>query len=325
VDRLYVIGELAGEASINRAIVSGEQAIEVIAGRLRSATSGSAGSTLPSEVYQVAIIGCGPAGLGAAAAAQAKGLRYLLLERATPASSIRDYPRDKFVESAPIRIQHFGNVLLMKTNNRKEALVSEWERAIKQLELKVSEACEVVGISNVGDVFEIKTATEVLFRSSFVVVAIGVRGSPRRLGVSCETPDRVFYKCTDPDEFKNKRILVVGGGRAGADVAQALADPKRSLGNEVHYSFRDALLSAPSPENIKKIFELQEQQCLILHPATEVAEIKPGKILLKPSHVGGTRAVEEIENDVVFAMLGAVPPAFIKTIGLRTIRRGRPS
>jgi thioredoxin reductase len=217
----------------------------------------------------------------------------------------------------------------MKTNSRKEALVTEWERAIKQLGLEVSEMCEVVGVSNVDDVFEIKTAAGGIFRSSFVIVAIGVRGSPRLLGrtraLSGETPDRVFYKCTDPVEFKNKRILVVGGGRAGADVAQALADPKLSLGNEVHYSFRDALLSAPSPENIKRIFDLQEQNCLILHPATEVVEIKPGKVVLKPSQTGGTGAVEEIDNDVVFAMLGAVPPAFIKTIGLRTIRRGRPS
>jgi thioredoxin reductase len=132
-------------------------------------------------------------------------------------------------------------------------------------------------------------------------------------------------------EFQDKRILVVGGGNAGAEVAQALADA--ALRNIVSYSFRETALSRPSRENVEKVAKLQTQKLLKVYPGTQVREIAPGRVVLEPggrppaSVASGalSSTTLELENDFVFAMLGAKPPPFIKQVGIRMIRRGRPS
>ena len=324
IERLYVVGEVAGIGSINLAIRSGRQAVDAIASKVRL-------SNLPKEdgVYQVAIVGCGPAGLGAATTAKVEGLSHLILERMTPASSIRDYPRDKFLQAAPIEIREYGGEFVMETDNTKESLIAEWEKAIARTGLKIHERTEVVAIERAGDLFIVKTATGEVFESHFVVVAVGAHGSPNHLNVPGETPDRVFYKLIEPDEYQNERILVVGGGNAGAEIAQSLANER--LQNQVSYLFRGPSLTGPSRENVEKISLLQKQNRLTIYPHSQVKEIKPGKVVLIPSptkldgSVADATRIEqelEIENDFVFAMLGASPPPFIKSLGIRMIKRG---
>ncbi len=188
IERLYVVGEVAGIGSINLAIRSGRQAVDAIASKVRL-------SNLPNAdgIYHVAIVGCGPAGLGAATTAKVEGLSHLILERMTPASSIRDYPRDKFLQAAPIEIREYGGEFIMETDNTKESLIAEWEKAIARTGLAIHQRSEVVAIERAGDLFDIKTAAGEVFKSHFVVVAIGVHGSPNHLNVPGETPDRVFY------------------------------------------------------------------------------------------------------------------------------------
>lgn len=343
IPQLYVVGEVAGIASINIAARSGRQAVEAIASQLKLAKLAA-----EADVYDVAIVGCGPAGLGAATTAKAESLSYLALERMTTASSIRDYGRKKLVQAAPIEIREYGNLFVMEADNTTEVLISEWEKVISQVGIQIHERTEVIDIRRTGGLFEVKTQSagpmvgaEAVpqtqsFKSRYVVVAIGVRGAPNHLGgdgksLSGETPERVLYKCVEPTEFQDKRILVVGGGNAGAEVAQSLADP--ALRNTVSYSFREPVLSRPSRENVEKVAKLQTQKFLKVYPGTQVREITPGRVVLEPagsspvSVPGGATSVTtlQLENDFVFAMLGAKPPPFIKQVGIRMIRRGRPS
>jgi len=343
IPNLYVVGEVAGIASINLATRSGRQAVEAIASQLELGRPSA-----EAEVYDVAIVGCGPAGLGAAITAKDKGLSYVALERMTVASSIRDYGRDKIVQASPIETREYHKLFVMRGEIRSGALIAEWEKVISQVGIKIHERTEVIDIRRIGDLFEVKTQSagpmvdaEAVpqtqsFKSRYVIVAIGVRGAPNHLGgdgknLNGETPERVLYKCVQPQEFQEKRILVVGGGNAGAEVAQSLADP--ALRNTVSYSFREPVLSRPSRENVEKVAKLQTQKFLTVYPGTQVREITPGRVVLEPagrppvSVSGGAMTVttSELENDFVFAMLGAKPPPFIKQVGIRMIRRGRPS
>jgi thioredoxin reductase len=203
----------------------------------------------------------------------------------------------------------------------------------------------------------------------YVLLTIGKRGTPRKLGVEGETVGRVFYNLLEPEDFKDKRILVVGGGNSSTEVTQMLANP--ALRNVVSYSFRDAALGPPvTPENAEKISDLQQRAQIIVYPSSEVKVIKPGKVVLAPRAASSRkqqttdqptqqserlgfferllgrrerRAAEtpssvqqapdpsvvkltepiEIENDFVFAMVGAeLPTAFMKSIGIRMTRKG---
>src|SRR5262249_3678865 len=153
----------------------------------------------------------------------------------------------------------------------KEALVARWEQMLNQLNLDLKENEEVVEVKRSDPHFEVKTASGQIYKASYVILAIGVRGTPRKLRLPNETPDRCYDKLVDPEKFQSRNILVVGGGNAGAEVAQSLAAPE--LRNKVSYSFREPVLgSGVSPENAEKISELQTKGLLVLYPSTQLKE-----------------------------------------------------
>ncbi|HUN59098.1 MAG TPA: NAD(P)-binding domain-containing protein [Candidatus Binataceae bacterium] len=324
VRRLYLIGEAAGTASINLAMRSGRQVIEAIAAELKQLRL-----PVQPDVYDVAIVGCGPAGLGATATAQVMGLKYVTLEKMTPASTLRAYPRAKFVQATPIDIEEYGTFFLEGDNSREE-LIREWERIIAQLKLTINDRQEVADIAREPDLFRLVTARRDVFKARCVVLAIGVRGNPRHLNIPGDEPGRVHYMLIDADEYHGREILVVGGGNAGAEVAQALADPR--LGNRVTYSFRSPVLTNVSRENVEKIVELQRAHRITMYPATALTAIRPDKVVLSPVQLAsGARATGpllstpiELANELIFALIGAeLPAGFLKKIGVRMGSKGR--
>jgi len=324
VGHLYIIGEASGTASINLAMRSGRQVIEAIAAELKRGRL-----AVDPSAYDVVIVGCGPAGLGATATARAAGLKYVTLEKMTPASSLRAYPRAKFVQATPIDIAEYGSFFLEGDNSR-EQLIEEWERIIRTLGLQINEREEVVDITREGGVLTVTTARGNAYRTRAVVLAIGVRGNARHLNLAGEESGRVIYTLIEPGEFMNRKIIVVGGGNAGAEVAQALAAV--SLGNEVGYSFRTSVLTNITRENAEKISALQQAKLLTLYPATALKEIKPGTVILEPVKNSGADSAAarsaldgpiELRNDLIFAMIGAeLPTAFLKKIGVKMVRKG---
>jgi thioredoxin reductase (NADPH) len=324
VRHLYIVGEAAGTASINLAMRSGRQVLEGIAAELKRMPRAS-----ESDLYDVLIVGCGPAGLGATATAASMGLNYVTLERMTPASTLRAYPRAKFVQATPIDIAEYGSLFLEGDNSR-EQLIEEWERIIDKLGLRIKDREEVVGITISGERFFVRTEAGNIYRARTVVLAIGVRGNPRHLNLAGEAPGRVVYSLIEPQEFTGRSILVVGGGNAGAEVAQALAAPH--LNNTVSYSFRAPVLTNVTPENAETISAMQKSKLIAIYPATALAEIRPQSVVLEPVKSRAPAAAQnsaptapiEIINDVIFAMIGAeLPTAFLKSVGVRMVRKGR--
>jgi thioredoxin reductase len=321
VPHLYIIGEASGTASINLAMRSGRQVIEAIVAELKHSRP-----PVDPAVYDVVIVGCGPAGLGATATARASGLNYVTLERMTPASTLRAYPRAKFVQATPIDIAEYGSFFLEGDNSREE-LIQEWERIIAKLGLKINDREEVVDVSSSDDVLTIATAGGNFYRTRAVVLAIGVRGNARHLNLPGEEAGRVLYALIEPSEFQQRKILVVGGGNAGAEVAQALADP--SLANEVSYSFRAPVLTNITRENAEKISALQRSGRIAIYPGTALKEIKPGSVVIDTvNDAAVARSTPEgpfeLDNEIIFAMIGAeLPTGFLKKIGVKLVSKGR--
>lgn len=324
IRHLYIVGEAAGTASINLAMRSGRQVIEAVANELRKIQA-----PVEPNVYDVSIVGCGPAGLGATATARAAGLNYVTLEKMTPASTLRSYPRAKFVQATPIDIAEYGSFFLEGDNSREE-LIKLWDKVIAQAGLVINDREEVVDIRRDQDCFLVRTARGNIFRTRCVVLAIGVRGNPRHLNLPGETSGRVFYSLIEPGEFRNRKIMVVGGGNAGSEVAQALAAP--GLGNTVSYSFRSPVLTNVTRENAERISALQQSKAITLYPSSALKEIRAASVVLEPvkgrvaGRSPGSQAVGpvEIDNDVIFAMIGAeLPTAFLKSIGIRMVSKGR--
>lgn len=308
---LFIIGELAGVPLINRSMKSGFDAIDFIHNRIE--VDGRRGG---AEILDVLIAGAGPAGLGAATRAASIGLSYVLCEKDTAASTIKNYPRAKIVQAAPIDIPQYGT-FFQADDESKEGLMRRWQDIIARTGIVIRERQQIVDLEVTdGPFFVARTQSGDELECRFAVFAIGVRGTPRRLGVPGETPDRVLYSLIDPAEYRGKSILVAGGGNAACEAALALAAPE--LLNQVTLAHRGPVLRDVTAQNSQAVDTAAREGRLEVIANATVGEIQPDRVVLQcPS---GNR---EISNDLVFAMIGAeLPTKFLRSIGVRLARKG---
>jgi len=204
VPGLYVVGELGGRGLIKNAINEGKIAVEHVA---KMAAPQPVPNT--SDVVDVVVVGSGPAGLSAGLEALRRGLSYRVLEQGSLSDTVRKYPRRKILLAEPVRVPLYGD--LWVADSSKETLLQVWETIVANTGLEVRTGERVENVVRDGDGFRVQTAGGA-YRARRVVLAMGRRGTPRRLGVPGEDLDKVFYDIVEMDAFAGRRVLVVGGG-----------------------------------------------------------------------------------------------------------------
>jgi len=178
--------------------------------------------------YQIGIIGSGPAGLSAAARAAELRVSHVLLESESHVSNtIHKYQKGKHVMAEP-RILQLRSSLDFEAGTREEVL-DTWVRQSLEKNLDVRHGSEVVSLSGADGAFEIKTRSGEAFQCAKVILAIGLQGNLRKLGVAGDSLERVQYQLDDPDEFNDETIVVVGAGDAAIENALALAGRNRVI------------------------------------------------------------------------------------------------
>lgn len=155
------------------------------------------------KILEVAIIGAGPAGLGAATNAARHGLTHLLIEKSEVGNTIFIYQLRKHVMAEPGRLPLRAEIEF-KAGTREEVL-DAWNSAVVQhgVSLLKAEVSEVRKLEN--GIFRVSSSKGVLCEAKNVVLAIGVQGTPRKLGVQGEELDHVAYTLSDPDQFAQKK------------------------------------------------------------------------------------------------------------------------
>lgn len=303
VPGLYIVGELGGRALIKNAINEGRIAIEAVA------SSGLRG--VDSDMLDVAIVGAGPAGISAGLAAIEQGLRYAVFERGTAADTIRKYPRHKILFAEPIRVPVYGDLWI--TDGSKETLLQVWETIIASTGLRIRSHEEVVAVERVDASFLVRTASEIV-RARQVVLALGRRGNPRRLGVPGEDSGHVFYDMPEVAEFRATRVLVVGGGDSAIESAIALANQERTTVYLAHRS--DSFAKAKARNREKLAAALKDGRVQLLSPARIVA-IRSESVELMVADIH-----RELPIDFVLVRIGGEPPAaFLERTGVRTVTK----
>jgi thioredoxin reductase len=307
---LYIVGELGGRGLIKNAVNEGKIAVEHIRRTVRddAAVDGS------SLAVDVAIVGSGPAGLSAGLEALRSGLTYVVLEQGSLADSVRKYPRHKLLFAEPLHIPLYGD--LWVADGSKEALLEAWERIVEKTGLRVATERRVEDITRQGWLFRIRAGGEE-YRARRVVLAMGRRGTPRRLGVPGEELGKVFFDVAEMEDFAGRRVLVVGGGDTAVETALGLANQK---GTTVALSYRGDGFARVKPRLIEKLKRATALKKVSLMLGSTVREIRADVVVLDAG--GGTRI---LPNDDVIVRIGGEPPAaFLERMGVRMVEKEIP-
>jgi thioredoxin reductase/Pyruvate/2-oxoacid:ferredoxin oxidoreductase delta subunit len=300
VPNLYIAGELGGLALIKNAVNQGRECIDTIAARCGGGDPGQG-------VYQVVIVGAGPAGISASLRAIERGLKYVTIERETLGGSIAKYPRQKLVMTSPIEFPL--NARLKKLQLSKENLLEFWQRLCdrEDFHVRLNEPVESIRRDPAG-VFTVKTPS-VEYHAQAVVLAMGRSGIPRKLGIKGEDLPKVMYRLMEANHYVNKRILVVGGGDSAVEAALGLAMQK---GNQVRLSYRKSAFTRLKERNIQRLTKvIAEGRLNVIYESAPV-EIRADSVVLD---VAGAQV--EIANDYVWVFAGGLAPDdFLRSVGI---------
>ena len=305
---VFVVGELGGMGLIRNALRQGLAMGDAVP---RALARGHAAPAKPGAA-DVAIVGAGPAGIATALACAAAGLSYVLLEQDTVGGSVAHYPRRKVVLTEPIELPLVGRV--GKREMLKEELIAEFERILLVAGIEPREGLRVTGLCGGLGAFSVEAQDEVgqphRIEARAAVLAIGRRGTPRRLEVEGEEQPHVVYRLVDPEQYRGRRVLCVGGGDSAVEAAVALAAVE---GATVHLSYRGPELSRAKRKNRLAAAEAADAGGLALHLETEVLAVRPGAVALRPA--GGAPYVLEVD-DVIVSIGGILPTPFLESIGV---------
>ncbi len=298
VPGLFIAGELGGMGLIRKAAEQGRQAMDVIQQR------GRASGDKPLDVL---IVGCGPAGFSAGLSAIQHKLRYRIIEQEDSlGGAVYHYPRNKITMTSPVQLPLVGKVKFNEVS--KETLLEFWNGAMQTTGLKVSFRERLTGLERQADGFVVQTNLGE-YRVRSVLLAMGRRGTPRKLDVPGEESSKVVYRLVDPEQYRGQKVLVVGGGDSALEAAIATAEQP---GTQVILSYRSEAFSRVKGRNRSLLEAAQQAGRIQVMLKSRIQAIDAHSVAI--DHEG---AVTVHGNDVVIVCAGGeLPTPLLKKIGI---------
>jgi NADH-dependent peroxiredoxin subunit F len=236
-------------------------------------------------MYDVIIVGAGPAGITAAIYAGRKKLKTLVLSRniggqAVWSSEIENYTGFQFISG--------------------QDLAKKFEEHLHQFDVELRQNAEVCCVNKVGDVFRVKVAQEI-YNSRCVIVATGRQPKVLNVPGEAEYKNRGVTYCATCDAplFADKDVAVIGGGNSALDAAIQLLD----IANRIYMiDISDHIIG--DPVMLDKVRSSAKVEFI---PKTEVREILGSRFVDGIRILVGKKEERVIPVGGVFIEIGSCP------------------
>ena len=298
VPGIYIAGELGGMGLIRNAIEQGKQAADNIIKSLKKSKDKS--------LIDIFIVGAGPAGFSATLAAHEKELNYRTIDQDSFGGTVFKFPRGKIVMTSPVNLPIVGKQKIKETT--KEALLEFWHNVIKKTGIRINCNELLEEVKQIPEGFEIKTSKG-KYRTQKLLLTIGRRGTPRKLGVPGEELSKVIYQLIDPEQYKHKNVLIVGGGDSALEAALSISEEE---GTTVTLSYRSGAFSRAKAKNRDKIDTAENNGKIKVMYSSNVVEITDTEVSIKTDE-----NIVTLDNDAVIISAGGILPiGFLKSLGI---------
>lgn len=302
VPGIFIAGEIGGMGLIKNAVEQGKQAVFNIAQGLVAKNK---------TEFDLIIAGAGPAGISASLEAKRLQLKTLTLEQDSLGGTVFSFPRSKIVMTSAMELPLFGKIKLYETS--KTELLNLWVTVLQKHGIDIKEHQKVEKIIPANGHFLIQTTGGNQFSAQRVLLAIGRRGTPRKLNVPGEELPKVFYRLLEPELISGKNILVVGGGDSAIESALLLASR-----NKVVLSYRKDTFSRLKAKNKQKIDKAFSEKKLEIVFNSKVTSIEENRVNIEKE---GEPSLS-FENDLVYIFAGGeLPSDFLKGAGIEITRK----
>ena len=305
---VFIVGELSGMGLIRNAIrQGGEAAAYIVAGQDGVTRRGVNGA------LDALVVGAGPAGISTTLGLLEAKLNVLMVERELFGGTIMHYPRAKVVMTGALDLPMYGRV--GASTMSKEELVAVWHDIYQKVRPPIVTEELVESLSRGADDMWTVHTTKGTHRAANVVLALGMRGAPAKLGVPGEESAKVAYRLLEPEPFAGKHVLVVGGGNAAVESALALSDFGKCA--SVSISYRRDKFARCRAENRRRIDEAIDGKKVCFLANTSVTEVFEGGVTLKADT--GKR---DFSNDALIVQIGGTPPTqILKSFGIELVTK----
>jgi len=299
VPGIYVAGELGGMGLIKNALTQGRQAVEAIQASKRRGRG---------AVLDLLVVGAGPAGFAAAITATAAKLRFEAIEQESLGGCVFQYPRGKLVMTQPAELPLVGEIKLTSTS--KEELLKFWQELEQKVGLKIRYHERVVAIEATPTGSFIVRTPKGAYETANVLLSIGRRGTPRKLGVPGEDLPKVVYRLIDPEQYRGQRVVVVGGGDSALEAAASCAE---AGAKHVVLSYRGNVFGRAKPKNRQRVLEAEQSGLLKVLLESNVKRIEHAQVQIEQNG----RMIAFGNDAVIVAAGGIMPNEFLKSIGIQ--------
>lgn len=206
-----------------------------------------------NKIPTVAVIGGGPAGLFSVFTLGMLGFRAVLFDRLSVLGGQCNLYPDKPIYDIPGYPHIFAKELIDKLAEQINPFQPTF--CLNQM---------VHGVERKGKKFQIKTDSNVCHTADAIIIAAGIGAfshkKPPLPGVDQFENNQIFYSVTDKMKFKDKHVMIAGGGDSAADWIIELSQIAKRV-TVVHR--RDNFRCHPSSG--RQIMELHEQGKIDLH------------------------------------------------------------